>query len=85
MDEKILNLGCFRVLTDLKSEAGSQGSVYKAVCEREGFAGVAVGTVVALKVMQVQDDDGSLFARLRSRTEELKGLAHPVWCPVWSA
>lgn len=77
MGEKIMNLGCFRVLTDLKSGVGSQGSVYKAVCEKEGFAGVAVGTVVALKVMPVQDDDKSLFARLRSRTEDLMGLSHP--------
>ena len=77
MAEKLVTLGCFRVLTDLKSGVGSQGSVYKAVCEKEGFAGVAVGTVVALKVMPVQDDDKSLFARLRSRTEDLMGLSHP--------
>lgn len=77
MAEKLVTLGCFRVLTDLKSGVGSQGSVYKAVCEKEGFAGVAVGTVVALKVMPVQDDDKSLFARLQSRTEELMGLSHP--------
>ena len=74
---RTLRFGCFRVLTDLKSGVGSQGTVYKAVCERDGFEGVAVGTVVALKVMPVQDDDRRQFARLKTRTDELVGLAHP--------
>ena len=75
-DAKIATLGCFRILSDLKTGAGSQGAVYKAVCEREGFEGVSPGTVVALKVMLAQDG-ADRYARLRSRTAELKALDHP--------
>lgn len=70
-------IGGFRVLKDLKAGAGSQGTVYKAVCEVARFPTVAIGDVVALKVMAVQDDDGSEFARLESRTAELVALDHP--------
>ena len=75
-DAKIATLGCFRILSDLKTGAGSQGAVYKAVCEREGFEGVKPGTVVALKVMLAQDG-ADRYARLESRTRELKALDHP--------
>ena len=70
-------IGGFRVLQELQVGAGSQGTVYKAVCEvaREGIA--AVGEVVALKVMAVQDEGQTLWRRLEQRTRELAQLAHP--------
>ena len=70
-------IGGFRILQELQVGAGSQGTVYKAVCEepREGIA--AVGDVVALKVMAVQDDGQNLWRRLSKRTGELVRLEHP--------
>ena len=70
-------IGGFRVLKDLKAGVGSQGTVYQAVCEAARFPTVAVGDVVALKVMAVQDDDGEVYARLERRTAELVALEHP--------
>ena len=70
-------IGGFRVLQELQVGSGSQGTVYKAVCEtaREGIA--AVGDVVALKVMAVQDEGQTLWRRLEHRTRELMQLDHP--------
>lgn len=70
-------IGGFRVLKDLKAGVGSQGTVYQAVCEVPCFPSLAVGDIVALKVMAVQDDDGEAFARLEKRTSELVALDHP--------
>ena len=70
-------IGGFRIVKDLKAGAGSQGTVYQAVCESPRFQTVAVGDVVALKVMAVQDDDGEAYARLEKRTAELVALEHP--------
>ena len=67
--------GCFRVLSIIA--VGSQGTVYKAVCEKDGFEEVAVGTVVVLTTMSVVDHDGENFQRLQKRTAELRALAHP--------
>lgn len=74
---KIEKIGCFRVLCDLALGTGSQGTVFKAICEEPGFAGVRVGEVVALKVMSVPDVDGSRFARLERRVSELCALDSP--------
>ena len=76
-DESRTLIGGFRVLKDLKAGAGSQGTVYQAVCQVPRFPSVAVGDVVALKVMAVQDDDGKAYARLERRTAELVSLEHP--------
>jgi len=70
-------IGGFRVLKDLKAGAGSQGTVYKAVCEDSRFPSVSAGDVVALKVMAVQDEDGEAYARLERRTAKLVALDHP--------
>ena len=70
-------IGGFRVLKDLKAGAGSQGTVYKAVCEDSRFPSVSAGDIVALKVMAVQDDDGEAYARLERRTAKLVALDHP--------
>ena len=69
-------IGRFRVLESVKDGAGSQGTVYKAVCEdaRDGI--VAAGTVVALKVMSVHDDDRRQWEALNRRTAELTGIRH---------
>ena len=77
MAGKIEKIGCFRVLGDLALGTGSQGTVFKAICERTGFFGVRVGEVVALKVMSVPDIDGSRFARLERRVSELCALDSP--------
>ena len=67
----------FRVLQNLQMGSGSQGTVYKAVCEepREGIA--AKGDVVALKVMFVQDEGQVQWRKLQKRTQELSRLDHP--------
>ena len=70
-------IGGFRIIDDLKLGSGSEGTVYKAVCETARFEGCPVGTVVALKTMTVQDDDRRLFAKLEKRTNELVRLNHP--------
>ena len=70
-------IGGFRILQELQAGSGSQGTVYKAVCEtaREGIA--AVGDVVAIKVMAVQDEGQALWKKLEHRTQELVQLQHP--------
>ena len=70
-------IGGFRIIDDLKLGSGSEGTVYKAVCETARFDGCPVGTVVALKTMMAQDDDHRLFAKLEKRTNELVRLNHP--------
>lgn len=64
----------FRILEEL--DAGGQGRVYKAICEKERFEGLAVGAVVVLKEMSENSDDGRKWARLVSRTNDLVSLTH---------
>ena len=73
--EKII--GGFRVLLELQAGSGSQGTVYKAVCVEDRHGLVPVGTVVALKVMPVQDGEGVQWRKLQKRTAELARLDHP--------
>lgn len=70
-------IGGFRIIDDLKLGSGSEGTVYKAVCETARFENCPIGTVVALKTMMAQDDDHRLFAKLEKRTNELVRLDHP--------
>lgn len=67
----------FRICTDLKPLSGGEGTVFKAVCEELRVPGVRVGDTVALKVVSVQDDDGSRYEKLEARIAELVGLTHP--------
>ena len=69
-------IGGFRVLESVKDGAGSQGTVYKAVCEDGKDGIVAAGTVVALKVMSVHDDDRRQWESLSRRTAELSEIRH---------
>ena len=69
-------IGSFRILEKIEGGAGSQGSVVKAVCEADWRGIVKKGTVVALKIMHASDDDGTLWAKLESRTRELASLRH---------
>lgn len=73
-DKKII--GGFRVLREIQVGSGSQGTVYKAVCEIDKFGIVDPGTVVALKVMAVQDDGKQHWRKLETRTAELSRLTH---------
>ena len=68
-------LGCFHLLDEVGR--GSQGVVYKAICESDSFEGVSVGTVVAISVLSVDSGDKDYEARLGKRIAELKGLSHP--------
>ncbi|MBQ2625582.1 MAG: protein kinase [Kiritimatiellae bacterium] len=70
-------IGGFRVLQELQAGSGSQGTVYKAVCAEDKHGLVPVGTVVALKVMPVQDGEGAQWRKLQKRTAELARLDHP--------
>ena len=74
-DKKII--GGFRVLREIQAGSGSQGTVYKAVCEIDKFGIVKPGTVVALKVMAVQDDGKQHWRKLEARTSELRRMKHP--------
>ncbi|MBE6395414.1 MAG: hypothetical protein E7046_00210 [Lentisphaerae bacterium] len=75
LNDKII--GGFRVLQEIQAGSGSQGTVYKAVCEVDKFGFVTPGTVVALKVMAVQDDGKQQWKKLEKRTAELSRLNHP--------
>ena len=64
-------LGVFRLVTG-EGLSGSQGSVYRAVCEGD-FPGVAVGETVALKTM-LSDDEPEIYARFERRVGKLAAL-----------
>lgn len=64
-------LGVFR-LEDGEGRSGSQGAVYRAVCEGD-FPGVAVGETVALKTM-VAEDDPEVYARFARRVAALAAI-----------
>ena len=70
-------VGGFRILDALQTGAGSQGAVYRGVCEDARFSGLMPGASVALKVMTASDDDPAQWSRLERRTSELVGLNHP--------
>ena len=70
-------IGGFKVLEDIQAESGSQGAVHKAVCVEDIHHLVPVGTVVALKMMIVQDDNKQQWRKLEKRTAELVRMNHP--------
>ena len=74
-------IGGFRVLQEIQAGSGSQGTVFKAVCDDDRHHVVPVGTVVALKVMAVQDEGQTQWRRFGRRSAELAQLNHPnvVW------
>ena len=76
-NEKEKIVGGFKVLQEIQVGAGSQGTVYKAECVEDKHGLVPVGTVVALKVMAVQDEGGVQWRKLQKRTAELSRLDHP--------
>ena len=69
-------IGGFRIDAELKT-SGTQGRVYRAVCETDELAWCAKGTVVALKTMQVSSDGDSSAEKLRQHTETLVAIRHP--------
>lgn len=76
-EQKDKIIGGFKVLQEIQVGAGSQGTVYKAVCEEDKHGLVQPGTLVALKVMAVQDEGGNQWRKLQKRTAELARLKHP--------
>jgi serine/threonine protein kinase len=70
-------IGGFKVLQAIQAGAGSQGTVYKAECVEDVHGLCPVGTMVALKVMAVQDDGHDHWHRLEKRTRDLAALVHP--------
>ncbi len=70
-------IGGFRILQEIQSGSGSQGTVYKAECIEDVHGLTRAGEVVALKVMAVQDDAKQLWEKLKRRTSELTQLKHP--------
>lgn len=64
-------LGVFRLEAG-EGRSGSQGAVYRAVCEGE-FQGVAVGETVALKTM-LSEDEPEDYARFERRIGKLAAL-----------
>lgn len=71
------NLGGFRILGELQAGAGSQGAVYRAVCESASVPGVPVGMEVALKIMSAHDDDDAQWRRILTHTQRLQQMSHP--------
>lgn len=69
-------IGGFKVLQEIQAGSGSQGTVYKAQCVEDIHGVAPVGTVVAMKVMAVQDDTRELWRKLEKRTKELCKLEH---------
>ena len=74
---RVERIGGFKVLDSLHGASGSQGTLYRAVCEVPPFPGINPGDVVALKTMSVVDEDGSQFRRLKKRTDALAAIDHP--------
>ncbi len=70
-------IGGFKVLRAIQAGAGSQGTVYKAECVEDVHGLCPPGTMVALKVMAVQDDGRDQWHRLERRTRDLSALDHP--------
>ena len=70
-------LGGFRLLESLKGGEGSQGRVFRAICEEPCVPGVEPGEIVALKSMPEYDSDGKSFLKLQKRMETLLNLQHP--------
>lgn len=77
MADSLKTIGGFEILEEIQAGSGSQGTVYKARCVSDVHGFVSPGTVVALKVMPVQDEGGSLWRKLEKRTKELVQLDHP--------
>ena len=71
------HLGGFRILSSIRGGSGSQGAVYRAVCETSTLPGVAVGETVALKTMTVRDESNVQFEKVARRTATLVALKHP--------
>lgn len=67
--------GGFRVVQSIKCGSGSQGTLYKAVCEDGAM--VPRGTAVALKVMPVHEDCSRQIVRMDARTAALVRISHP--------
>ena len=70
-------LGEFRILSRIKVGSGTQGAVYKAVCEGDSFPLCPRGTIVALKSMPVPAESEKALEKLRLNVETLAGLGHP--------
>lgn len=70
-------IGGFQVLQEIQAGSGSQGTVYKAICVDAKDGIVPQGTVVALKVMAVQDEGRKQWKRLEKRTADLARLDSP--------
>lgn len=70
-------VGGFRILSELKSGAGAQGTVCRAVCETDDFPRCPRGTIVALKTMSANVDSERRFEKLKARTEALMAIECP--------
>lgn len=67
--------GPFRILGPISGAKGSQGSVYRAVCEKAGMPGIRAGDVVAVKVM-ASDDTGETLKRIQERIRTIQETGH---------
>lgn len=68
-------LGGFRIIQSIRCGAGSQGTLFKAVCE-DGVI-VPRGAAVALKVMPVREDGIARTKRIEAATSRLSRISHP--------
>ena len=74
---RVRRLGGFRILDDHPLASGTEGVIWRAVCETPQLPGLRAGDVVVLKTMTGSDSDGMLFRRLERRTKSLVALDHP--------
>ena len=70
-------IGGFKILDELQSGTGSQGAVYRAVCDEASVSGIEVGDMVAIKVMSATGADDRQWEKLQRSTAELAQLEHP--------
>lgn len=70
-------VGNFRILGPIPGARGSQGAVFRAVCERaaDEMPDLAEGDVVALKIMPC-DDRGDVLLRLKKRLQTIRQTGH---------
>lgn len=70
-------IGGFKMLDAVQAHAGAQGAVYRALCVEDRHGLVPKGTIVALKIMAVQDEGKIRWRDFVKHASELSKLNHP--------
>lgn len=68
-------IGCYELTTLIGD--GAQGKVFQARCIAENSAGIAVGEIVAIKVLRIASEDERAHRRVKDKADILRNLSHP--------